>query len=145
MIGKLLTVLAIALSGIFASAPAHATNTLATAIGGHDVVSYFTDRAPTQGQARLHHFWNGAVWFFSSAENRDTFAADPVAYAPQYDGYCAWAAYQNYKRPGDPNVWQIVDDKLYLNVHERAQKMWREDIPTHISHGDENWIRIAPY
>lgn len=145
MIKKFLAVMAITLAGFFSATPADATNTLATAIGGHDVVSYFKDGAPKQGAARFHHFWNGAVWFFSSEENRDAFAAEPAAYAPQYDGYCAWAASQNYKRPGDPNVWQIVDDKLYLKVHEGAQKKWREDIPKHISQGDENWVRIAPY
>ncbi|MEM7490029.1 MAG: YHS domain-containing (seleno)protein [Pseudomonadota bacterium] len=145
MLKQLPAAIAITISGLFARTPAFATNTLATAIGGYDAVSYFEDGAPAQGKARFHHFWNGAVWFFSSEENRDTFAADPEAYAPQYDGYCAWAASQNYKRPGDPNVWQIVDEKLYLKVHEGAQENWRADIPTHIEQGDENWVRIAPY
>ena len=145
MIRKLLAVMAIALMGIFSTQSANATNTLATAIGGHDAVSYFKDGGPKMGQAKFHHFWNGAVWFFSSESNRDAFAAEPTSYAPQYDGYCAWAASQNYKRPGDPNVWQIVDNKLYLKVHAGAQKKWRADIPQHIKQGDENWVRIAPY
>lgn len=145
MIKKFLTVMVVMLTGFLFANSASATNTLATAIGGYDAVSYFKEGAPKQGQAKFHHFWNGAVWFFSSEENRDTFAADPVAYSPQYDGYCAWAASQNYKRPGDPNVWQIVDNKLYLKVHAGAQKKWRADIPKHIDQGDENWVRIAPY
>lgn len=144
MIKKLLAVFALVLASITFS-PANATNQLATAIGGHDAVAYFEDGAPKPGKARFNHFWNGAVWFFSSEENRDTFSADPTAYAPQYDGYCAWAASQNYKRPGDPNVWQIVDGKLYLMVHEGAREKWRADIPKHIAQGDENWVRIAPY
>lgn len=145
MLKKLLAIVALAMFGFAAAPPAEATNTLATAIGGYDAVAYFKDGEPKQGKARFHHFWNGAVWFFSSEENRDAFAANPAAYSPQYDGYCAWAASQNYKRPGDPNVWQIVDDKLYLKVHEGAQEKWRADIPKHISQGDENWTRIAPY
>ena len=145
MFKKLLAVLAITAAGFFAAPNADATNTLATAIGGYDAVAYFTEGEATQGKARFHHFWNGAVWFFANAENRDTFAADPESYAPQYDGYCAWAASQNYKRPGDPNVWQIVDDKLYIKVHEGAQAKWRENIQGHIAQGDENWVRIAPY
>ena len=124
---------------------AHATNQLSTAIGGYDTVSYFTEGKPVQGRAKYHDFWNGAVWFFSSEENRDKFKADPTAYAPQYDGYCAWAASQNYKRPGDPQVWQIEDNKLYIKVHEGAQKKWRGDIPKHISQADDNWVKIAPY
>ena len=139
-------ILAVAMisAGLFATA-AQATNQLATAIGGYDTVAYFTQGEAVPGRAKFHHFWNGAVWFFSSEENRDKFATDPVAYAPQYDGYCAWAASQNYKRPGDPQVWQIVDNKLYIKVHEGAQKKWRADIPTHITQGDDNWVRIAPY
>ena len=144
MFRKTLAAGTIALS-MLAALPAMAGNQLATAIGGYDAVGYFTDGAPVQGKARFHYFWNGAVWYFSSAENRDTFAANPATYAPQYDGYCAWAASQNYKRPGDPLVWQIEDGKLYLKVHEGAQEKWRKDIPTHITDGDSNWARIAPY
>jgi YHS domain-containing protein len=142
---KKFLVAAALLASVFLGQTANATNQLATAIGGHDSVSYFREGKPVQGQAKFHHFWNGAVWYFSSAENRDIFAGDPKAFAPQYDGYCAWAASQNYKRPGDPNVWQIVDNKLYLKVHAGAQKKWRADIAKHIDRGDQNWIKIAPY
>ncbi len=131
--------------GMMGVGPVQATNQLATAIGGYDAVSYHTDGAPVEGRAKFHHFWNGAVWFFSSEANRDRFAAEPAAFAPAYDGYCAWAASQDYKRPGDANVWQIEDGKLYLMVHEGARDNWRKDVPTHIAQGDENWIRIAPY
>ena len=144
MLRNLLAALTIVAAGLFATA-SNATNQLATAIGGYDAVSYFKDSGPVPGAARYHHFWNGAVWFCSSEENRDAFAANPTDYAPQYDGYCAWAASQNYKRPGDPDVWQIEDGKLYIMVHEGAKARWQENIPTYIVAGDENWIRIAPY
>lgn len=144
MFNKLLIPVAF-LAMAFASSTASASNQLAVALGGYDTVAYFTEGKPTQGRAKFHSFWNGAVWFFSSEQNRDKFAADPAAYAPQYDGYCAWAASQNYKRPGDPQVWQIEDGKLYVKVHEGAQKKWRADVPKHIAQGDKNWVRIAPY
>ena len=135
--------------GALTATGASATNQLATAIGGYDTVAYFTTGEARIGKAKFHHFWNGAVWFFESEANRDAFAADPVnfapANAPKYDGYCAWAASQNYKRPGDPNVWQIVDNRLYLFVHEGAREKWRADIATYIAQADENWTRIAPY
>jgi YHS domain-containing protein len=125
-------------------ATASAGNQLAVAIGGYDTVSYH-DGAPTAGEARINHFWNGAIWFFSSAENRDKFAADPARYAPAYDGYCSWAASQGYKAPGDPTVYQVVDGTLYVQVHPRAQELWQADIPAHIAAGDENWPRIHPF
>ncbi len=148
-IKQLVAVGAISLATAFAGAAAHASNQLAVAIGGYDTVSYFKDGAPQQGKAKFHAFWNGAVWYFANEDNRDAFIADPAsfapAHAPKYDGYCAWAASQNYKRPGDPNVWEIVDDRLYLFVHEGARDKWRADIATYISQADDNWVRIAPY
>ncbi len=124
--------------------PAHAGNQLATAIAGYDAVSYFSGE-PTRGEARFNHFWNGAVCYFSSGENRDKFKADPASFAPQFDGYCAWAASQGYKAPGDPLVYAIEDNKLYLQVHPRAQGLWQEDIPKYVAAGNENWPRIHPY
>ncbi len=128
----------------FASLPASAGNQLAVALGGYDTVAYH-DGTAAPGEARINHFWNGAIWYFSSAENRDKFAADPARYAPAYDGYCSWAASQGYKAPGDPNVWQVVDGTLYVQVHPRAQELWKGDIPKHIASGDENWPRIHPF
>lgn len=145
MLKKLLVSISSIAAGLMLLSNVHATNQLSTAIGGYDTVAYFTEGMPVQGRAKFHHFWNGAVWYFSSEENRDKFKAEPVAFAPQYDGYCAWAASQNYKRPGDPQVWQIEDNKLYIKVHEGAQKKWRGDVPKHISQADENWVKIAPY
>lgn len=141
---KALLAIAVAATAL-ASSAAHAGSQLAVALGGYDTVAYFKENQPVPGRAKFHHFWNGAVWYFSSEANRDQFAATPTEFAPQYDGYCAWAASQNYKRPGDPNVWQIVDGKLYVKVHEGAQKKWRADIANHITQGDDNWVRIAPY
>lgn len=125
--------------------PAQAGNQLAIAIGGFDAVSYQQADAPERGEARFNHFWNGAVWFFDSEANRDAFREDPTAYAPAYDGYCAWAASQGYIAPGDPLIYEVVDGQLYLQVHARAQELWEADIPAHIAQGDENWPRINPF
>ncbi|MEM7631042.1 MAG: YHS domain-containing (seleno)protein [Pseudomonadota bacterium] len=144
MTKKLIATLATALAFALASLPAHAGNQLAVAIGGYDTVSYHQD-GPVPGEARINHFWNGAIWYFSSDENRNAFAADPERFAPAYDGYCSWAASQGYKAPGDPNVWQVVDGTLYVQVHPRAQELWEADIPAHIVAGDENWPRIHPF
>lgn len=138
-------VAAIAVIGCSAMAlPASAGNTLGTAFAGSDPVSHFQG-APAQGKAKFFHLWDGALWTFSTEDNRDTFKADPVAYAPQFDAYCAWAASQGYKRPGDPNVTQMVDGKLYTFVHEGARNKWQADIAKHIADGEAHWIRIEPF
>ncbi|WP_300063050.1 YHS domain-containing (seleno)protein [uncultured Roseobacter sp.] len=141
---KLLAVWTFVVGVALLTLPAQAGNQLAVGLSGYDAVS-FHDGTPTVGEARVNHFWNGAIWYFATTENRDKFAANPVNYAPAYDGYCSWAASQGYKAPGDPNFWQIVDGTLYVQVHQRAQELWQADIPANIVSGDENWPRIHPF
>jgi len=57
------------------------------AISGYDAVAYFTEGKAVEGSDDFTLDYDGAVWRFSSQENRDAFAADPARYAPQYGGY----------------------------------------------------------
>ncbi len=114
------------------------------AIGGYDAVAYFDANDAIRGDQRYYHDWNGATWQFANAANRDAFAADPHAYAPQYDGYCAWAAARSYKANGDPEVWDIVDGRLYLNYSRGVQRRWEQDIPGFIAQADAAWPSVNP-
>ena len=138
---QLTTATAITAGAAFAL-PAAAGPQYVVALGGYDAVAYFTDGAPAEGEVTISHHWNGANWLFSSEENRDQFAADPEAFAPQFDGYCAYAAALGYIAPGDPTVWAVVDDRLYLNVHERAARLWEQDRDNHIAAAEQNWPRL---
>ncbi len=113
-----------------------------TAIDGTDPVAYFTMGKPVKGSSDFAHEWNGAEFHFSSAENRDLFAANPKKYAPQYGGYCAWAVSQGYTASTDPEAWKIVDGKLYLNYSKSVQSTWEQDIPGNIVSGDANWPKV---
>jgi YHS domain-containing protein len=112
------------------------------AVGGYDPVAYFTQGAPVKGERDFSYDYKGALWLFSSAENRDVFIADPDAYAPQYGGYCAWALAQNKLAKGDPKYWNIVDGRLYLNYNAKVQRDWLEDIPGFIEKADRFWPGI---
>ena len=94
------------------------------AIKGYDTVSYFTKGAPTKGSNEFTSAYNGAIYQFSSAENRDLFKADPGKYAP------------------DPTAWHIRGDKLYLNLNKDVQKKWVTDIPGYIETAQGNWTDI---
>ncbi len=115
------------------------------AINGTDPVAYFTARAPIPGKPEFSHDWNGARWHFASAENRDLFAADPAAYAPQYGGFCAWAVAAKGKLYStQPGNWAIVGDKLYLNYSDGIQKKWNADRAGFIARGDRRWPDLQP-
>jgi YHS domain-containing protein len=112
------------------------------ALGGSEPVAYFREGRPVEG-ARAHSTeWNGATWRFATAENLAAFEADPQAYAPQYGGYCAWAAAEGYRAPGDPDYWRIVDGKLYVNFDASVQRRWEAAIPGFIRKADANWPAI---
>ncbi len=114
-----------------------------TAIEGHDPVAYFTEGKPVEGSSAHTYQWKGATWKFASRENRDSFAASPRNFAPQYGGYCAWAVAQGSTASIDPDAWRIVDGKLYLNYSKSIQNRWAQDIPGNIAKGDANWPMIA--
>ncbi|MEM7173012.1 MAG: YHS domain-containing (seleno)protein [Pseudomonadota bacterium] len=109
---------------------------------GYDVVAYFTEGKPVEGSDAFTADYNGAEWHFSSAENRDAFAADPAKYAPQYGGYCAYAVSQGYTASTVPEAWKIVDGKLYLNYSLSVRDLWEEDIPGNIAAADGNWPKV---
>jgi len=112
------------------------------AIKGYDTVSYFKAGKAQQGIAAFSHQWHGMTWQFSSRENRDLFAASPEKYAPQYDGWCAWAMTESRLAVTDPEVWVIVEGKLYLNCSRDAYGKWSKDIPGHIKKADEIWKKM---
>ncbi len=112
------------------------------AVKGADVVAYFSlepGAKYVKGSDEFTHEWNGATWKFASAENRDNFAANPQAYAPQYGGYCAFAVSHGFTKPVNPNKWKIVDGKLYLNLNGIAYRKWEADQSAAIVRADNNW------
>jgi len=112
------------------------------AVGGYDPVAYFTSGKPVEGSNAFEHRYKNATWRFSTAENLAAFKADPDKYAPQYGGYCAWAAAQGRTAKGDPKAWKLVNGKLYLNYDASIQKKWEADIPGFIAMADANWPAI---
>lgn len=125
-----------------AAEPPVYSHLLSGAIRGYDTVAYFTEGRAVQGERAYRSEWNGATWRFSSAENKALFDADPTAYAPQYGGYCAWAVAQGSLASVDPEMWRIVDGKLYLNYDADVQARWVRDIPGFIEQADANWPGI---
>ena len=114
-----------------------------SAIKRYDAVSYFTTGGPVKGSESFTYKWHGMTWYFSTKENRDLFAASPDKFTPQYDGYCAWAMSEERRAHTDPEIWQIVDGKLYLNCSRSAHEKWSRDIPGNIRKADANWRKIS--
>ena len=111
------------------------------AIGGYDAVGYFESNDAIRGDPQFSHEWNGATWHFASAANRDKFATDPEAYAPQFGGHCAFAASLGIKTPGAPETWSIIDGRLFLNANGVAKGLWQA-LPGGGTLAYENWLDL---
>jgi YHS domain-containing protein len=118
------------------------------ALSGYDPVAYFDLKQVPVGQkqpeavpgkAAITADYNGATWAFASEANRDKFLADSAKYAPAYDGHCAYGLAQGGKVPGNPNLWRIVDGKLYLNITPTIVGFWESDIPGNLTKAESNW------
>jgi YHS domain-containing protein len=112
------------------------------AIKGYDTVAYFETGTALKGNESFSFIWRNMTWHFSTKENRDLFAASPEKYAPQYDGYCAWAMTEARKAQTDPEIWKIVNGKLYLQCSQAAYEKWSRDIPGNIKKADMNWLKF---
>ncbi len=121
------------------------------AVSGYDVVAYFDlEQAPVgqsqpagvPGKSSITADYNGATFAFSTEANRDAFVANPAKYAPQYDGHCAYGVAKGGKVPGNPNLWRIVDGKLFLNINTAVVGFWEEDIPGNLDLSEDNWVSL---
>lgn len=112
------------------------------AIRGYDPVAYFTTGAPTPGDRAITHEWNGATWRFASEENRELFVKDPLAYAPQFGGWCAYAMSLGRYASTDPKAWTIVDGRLYLNYSLSVRETWLADRDANITSAEGHWARL---
>jgi len=112
------------------------------AIKGYDTVAYFQVGKALKGNESFTVQWHNLTWYFQTRDTRDLFETSPEKYAPQYDGYCAWAMTEARKAVTDPEVWKIVNGKLYLNCSMEAYEKWSRDIPGNIKKADANWLKI---
>jgi len=110
------------------------------ALRGYDTVAYFTEGQPREGKDQFSTKWMGATWKFASQEHLNLFEAAPEQYAPQYGGYCAYGiAAQDALVKIEPELWTIVDEKLYLNYNDSIQRKWEKDIPGFITQADKKF------
>lgn len=112
------------------------------AVHGYDVVAYFDQGRPALGSDRYAIAYQDGTYRFASQANLDAFKANPAKYAPAYGGFCAYGAALGKKFDGDPLLWKIVDNRLFLNLNADIQSKWSAHIAGNVTKADANWRRI---
>lgn len=133
--------LALALSVVFSGAvqAGEPNQHNGVAVKGYDVVAYFKDGRATKGDASITTQYASTTYAFSSVANRDAFLASPQQYLPQFDGFCAYGVTGGYKADVSPEVFAVVNGKLYLNYSAKVGEMWVKDRDALIEKANAKW------
>ena len=101
------------------------------AIEGFDPVAYFVDARPVAGLPEFEASESGAVWRFHNEGNRASFVAHPEIYGPQFGGYDPTDLARGVTVAGNPRVWLLVGQRLYLFGREENRDAFAAD-PAHL-------------
>jgi YHS domain-containing protein len=116
------------------------------AIKGYDPVAYFTQSKAVKGKKELAVSYQGILYYFSSAANKEVFKAAPFKYEPEYGGWCAYAMGNSGEKVSiDPETFKIVNGKLYLFYNRfftNTLKDWNKNEATLKKNADLNWPKL---
>lgn len=109
------------------------------ALQGYDPVAFFTAGKPTHGSPSIQAECHGATYLFASEANKAQFEKNPLKYAPQFGGYCAYGVAVGALFPVDIDTWQIKNGKLYVNLNPEILKAFNMDLKGNIAKANANW------
>lgn len=112
------------------------------AIHGFDPVAYFTNRAPLLGKGEFEHRHATVVWRFRNAGNLGAFVADPDIYMPRFGGYDPVAVARGLAVAGDPRIWVIAEQRLYLFHSPENRASFAANPEAALAAADESWPTV---
>ncbi|WP_420404358.1 YHS domain-containing (seleno)protein [Nisaea sp.] len=126
-------------SQVLAASPERNLDKNGVALRGYDPVAYFTAGQAERGDASFTATYEGATYHFASAARREEFLLEPRLYVPSYGGFCAYGVAVGQKFDGDPEVFALVEGKLYLQLDRATQTLWKAELDKNIAIADRTW------
>jgi YHS domain-containing protein len=112
------------------------------AISGVDPVSYFTHAAPLYGRTDTEYSYGGVVWLFRNTGDKAAFTAHPDVYMPRYGGYDPVAVGRGVAVAGNPLVWAMVGERVYLFYDEKSRARFLDNPTDAIGTADDKWPAV---
>ena len=112
-------------------------------IQGYDPVAFFTEHKPVKGSPQFQSDYNGAKYWFASADDKTAFDKEPARYEPQFGGYCAYGASQGHRAPVKIEAWQIVNGRLLMQYDLDVKTKFNKDQQGTLKKADQNWPGIV--
>tara|TARA_R110002096_G_scaffold112641_1_gene245246 strand:+ start:32546 stop:33028 length:483 start_codon:yes stop_codon:yes gene_type:complete len=101
------------------------------ALEGYSPVSYYEQGHPEKGSRDHQSTYQGNVYWFTGAAQKDAFDANPTAYAPSFPRSCPYNLAQGRLETIDPTNFKIVDGQLLLfhrSTERDGLRQWEESI-----------------
>ncbi|USN98224.1 MAG: hypothetical protein H6810_08535 [Phycisphaeraceae bacterium] len=116
---------------------------------GYDPVAYFPEGdakehkgKAAKGSEKIELTYNGVVYRFITAANRDLFKEHPEKYEPAFGGWCAYAAAkEKYTKPS-PKSFRIEHGRLmlfYVDLFTDTNKLWVKEGPATLEPLADAW------
>jgi hypothetical protein len=112
------------------------------AISGFDPVAYFTDAQALPGKGEFEQVVAGVAWRFRSEGNSAAFKADPDVYTPRFGGYDPVDIARGVAVPGNPRLWVISGERLYLFYSAETKEEFRVDNDRIVTTADRVWPSV---
>ena len=112
------------------------------AIDGYDPVAFFTEGKPVAGSGDYEMRYGGVAWRFANLGNRAAFAANPEVYMPQYGGYDPIGIARGIAVAGNPNVWLIIGERLFLFYSDDRREKFAANPNRVIGPADRQWPTV---
>ena len=109
------------------------------AIQGYDPVAFFTENKAIKGKPEFKSAYEGAIYLFASAENKELFEKEPTKYRPAFGGFCAFGISRNKLVEIDPEAFQIVDGHLLLQYSKGVRNDFNKDVQGNLAKANQNW------
>jgi hypothetical protein len=109
------------------------------AIAGFDPVAYFTESLAILGLPDFEAAESGAVWRFRNEGNRASFVSHPEVYGPRFGGYDPVDIGRGVTYAGNPRIWLIVDNRLYLFGREESRDAFAANPTRFLKDADARW------
>ncbi len=106
---------------------------------GYDVVAYVSQARAVPGLPQHRAEFEGAAYYFSSAENLTQFQRDPAKYQPAYHGFDATRIVYALPEAADPTVWRQVDGRIFLFADATSKAAFELDLKGNIALADKYW------
>jgi YHS domain-containing protein len=112
------------------------------AIHGFDPVAYFIGGTAALGNDAFEHTFGGVAWRFCNEGNLAAFIVDPELYIPQFGGYDPVAVARGVAVPGDPRLWLMSEERLYLFFAPEARGAFAGDAKRLSATADRKWPAV---